>query len=95
MSADPMRLVRFICVANAHAAGRSESSLTIHDGVWAFCPMGGDQRGHEWRPSDGLPFTEALRFTPRPYASAPLDVEPAPLPRPGPQPSARGKARPR
>ncbi|MEA2661309.1 MAG: hypothetical protein QOH08_881 [Chloroflexota bacterium] len=59
-----MKLVKFVCVSTAHAAGRSESALTIHQGAWAFCASGGDGTGHEWRPSDGLPLAEAMRFTP-------------------------------
>ena len=58
MSGDAMKLVKFVCVAKAHAGGRSDSALTIHDGVWAFCPTGGEQRGHDWRPSDGLPIAK-------------------------------------
>jgi len=68
MNEDPLKLVRFICMTKAHADGRSESALTIHEGSWAFCPQGGDSDGHEWTASDGLPFSEAMRFTPRQQA---------------------------
>jgi len=91
MSTDPMRLVKFVCVAEAHATGRSGSALTIHDGAWAFCASGGVGTGHEWRPSDGLPLSDAIRLTPRhavdPAPSAPAD--------PTPPAATRGKARPR
>ena len=98
MNGDPLKLVKFMCVAKAHAIGRSESALTIHEGVWAFCPSGGDQKGHEWRPSDGLPLAEALRFTPQ-YAAAPAArataaATHASKPTP-PAAGPRGKARPR
>jgi len=68
MNEDPLKLVRFICMTKAHADGRSESALTIHEGSWAFCPEGGEADGHEWTPSDGLPFGDAMRFTPRQQA---------------------------
>jgi len=68
MNEDPLKLVRFICMTKAHADGRSESALTIHEGSWAFCPQGGDSDGHDWAASDGLPFSEAMRFTPRQQA---------------------------
>jgi hypothetical protein len=68
MNEDPMKLVRFMCMTKAHADGRSESALTIHQGSWAFCPEGGGADGHEWAASDGLPFSEAMRFTPRQQA---------------------------
>ena len=72
MNGDPMKLVKYMCVAKAHADGRSDAALTIHDGVWAFCPMGADHKGHDWRPSDGLPLTDAMRFTPRQLAADPV-----------------------
>ena len=84
MSTDAMRLVKFVCVATAHASGRSGSALTIHDGAWAFCASGGGGTGHEWRPSDGLSLSEAMRLTPR------QAVDPAPPA----TPAARGKAGP-
>jgi hypothetical protein len=95
MSGDPMKLVKFVCVATSHAAGRSDSALTIHQGMWAFCPAGGDQRDHDWQPSDGLPLADAMRFSPRkvpepPQSATPGSAKPAP-PR---APSARGRARP-
>ena len=96
MSGDPMKLVKFVCVAKSHAGGRSDSALTIHEGVWAFCPMGGDQKDHDWQPSDGLPLADAMRFTPR-EAPEPARSAPAASARPAaaPAPSTRGRARPR
>ncbi|MDP9319818.1 MAG: hypothetical protein M3P16_01825 [Chloroflexota bacterium] len=65
MIGDAFKLVKFVCVAKAHADGRSDSALTIHEGSWAFCPEGGDATGHDWRASDGLPMADALRLGPR------------------------------
>ena len=70
MTGDPMKLVKFMCSATAHAAGRSDAALTIHDGAWAFCPAGAEATGHQWVPSDGLPIADAMRFTPRQQAPA-------------------------
>jgi hypothetical protein len=94
MSGDAMKLVKFVCVATSHAAGRSDSALTIHEGMWAFCPMGGEHKGHDWRPSDGLPLADAMRFVPRePLEPAPST--PASAAKSTPPPSARGRARSR
>ncbi|HEY8730621.1 MAG TPA: hypothetical protein VIN69_01415 [Candidatus Limnocylindria bacterium] len=99
MSGDPMKLVKFVCAAKAHAGGRSESALTIHEGAWAICPMGGDATGHDWQPSDGLSLTDALRFAPRQQARERAPGGPAQATTPEattPEaPTTRGKARPR
>ena len=96
MTGDPMQLVKFVCVAPSHAGGRSDAALTIHDRMWAFCPMGADHRDHLWQPSEGLPIADALRFVPR---EAPEPVRSAPSagakPASPPAPSARGRARSR
>jgi len=92
MNGDPMKLVKFVCTAKAHATGHSDAALTIHDGLWAFCPAGANQTGHEWVPSDGLPIADAMRFTPRipvPPA-APSAVVPPSSPV---QATAKGRAR--
>ena len=85
MSGDPMKLVKFMCATKSHNTTRSESALTIHEGVWAFCYAGGQTPGHEWLPVDGLPLNDAMRF-----------AQPLPLvSRAGPQLAAAGpKARP-
>ena len=57
-----MKLVKFMCAAKGHSTARSESALTIHDGVWAFCYAGGQTPGHDWKPVDGLPLNDAMRF---------------------------------
>jgi hypothetical protein len=92
VSGDPLKLVKFVCVAKTHSNGTSDSSLTIHEGAWAFCSHGADARGHEWRPSDGLPLMDAMRFPPRqPILEPVTPAQPA-----GPGPAApRGRARSR
>lgn len=95
MSGDPMKLVKFVCVAKPHAAGRSDAALTIHQGVWAFCPMGTGQTGHDWQASDGLPLTDALRFAPRHLAPEPMPMAPAQPAKPTAPAVGRSRARPR
>jgi len=92
-----MKLIKFVCVAKAHAAGRSDSALTIHEGAWALCPAGADKPAHEWKPSDGIPLTDAMRFTPRQQAPTPTPTAPAAAKTPpaAAPAAARGKARPR
>src|SRR5216684_1114424 len=57
-----MKLVKFMCAAKGHSTARSDSALTIHEGVWAFCYAGGQTPGHDWKPVDGLPLNDAMRF---------------------------------
>lgn len=57
-----MKLVKFMCAAKGHSTARSESALTIHQGVWAFCYAGGQMPSHDWKPVDGLPLNDAMRF---------------------------------
>ena len=93
MTGDALKLVKFMCVAKAHADGRSDSALTIHEGSWAFCPEGGDATGHDWHASDGLPLADALRLGARqPIGGA---AEPAPAQPAKPTPSTAGKGRAR
>jgi CheY-like chemotaxis protein len=54
MSGDAMELVKFVCVAHPHAAGRSDSALTIHHGAWAYCDSPADA-GHDRVASGGIP----------------------------------------
>ena len=70
MSGDPMKLVKFMCATKAHNTTRSESALTIHEGVWAFCYAGGQTAGHDWKAVDGLPLNDAMRFA-QPLPAAP------------------------
>lgn len=57
-----MKLVKFMCATKSHNTARSESALTIHEGVWAFCYAGGQTPGHDWKSVDGLPLNDAMRF---------------------------------
>jgi len=70
-----MRLVKFVCVATAHANGHSDAAFTIHAGTWAFCATGGNGHGHDWQPSDGLPLSEAMRLTARQLPAEPPSPE--------------------
>ena len=67
-----MKLVKFMCSAKGHSTARSEAALTIHEGVWAFCYAGGQTPGHDWRPVDGLPLNDAMRFASQPAAAHPV-----------------------
>ena len=91
MSGDPMKLVKFMCAAKGHSTARSDSALTIHQGVWAFCYAGGQTPGHDWKAVDGMPLNDAMRFAqavpppsaPRPAtrraaAAAPKDTKAGP-----------------
>jgi hypothetical protein len=92
MSGDPMKLVKFVCVAKSHAGGRSDAALTIHQGLWAFCPAGAAHPGHDWQPSDGLPLADAMRFTPR-EAPEPVRSGPAGTTKPAPPPAPATRRR--
>jgi hypothetical protein len=80
MSEGTLKLVRYVCTAEAHAEGRSGSGVTIHEGEWAYCPSGYDVGDHEWEATDGLPDHLLMRFSPRP---------PAATARPGPDDGSR------
>ena len=86
-----MKLVKFMCAAKGHSTARSDSALTIHEGVWAFCYAGGQTPGHDWKAVDGMPLNDAMRFAqavpppsaPRPAArrataAAPKDTKAGP-----------------
>lgn len=89
MSGDPMKLVKFMCATKSHNTARSESALTIHEGVWAFCYAGGQTPGHEWLRVDGLPLNDAMRFAqPLPVVSRAA----APLAAAGPKARPTGAA---
>jgi hypothetical protein len=93
VSGDALKLVKFVCAAKAHADGRSDAALTIHEGSWAFCSEGGDATGHDWRASDGLPLADALRLGPRqPISEVAVPAPPQPAKR---TTSAAGKGKAR
>ena len=89
-----MKLVRFVCGNPAHASERSDAALTIHEGAWAFCPAGSNATDHQWRPSDGLPIADLMRFSPRAQASPAAPERPA-ADRAAPQRRAPPKGRAR
>jgi hypothetical protein len=90
-----MKLIKFVCIAKSHADGRSDSALTIHDGAWAFCPKGAAEKDHDWRPSDGLPLTDAMRFTPRHQPLEQAATAQAQSGKPAAPAAGRSRARPR
>src|SRR5260221_11262863 len=76
MSGDPMKVVKLMCAAKGHSTARSDAALTIHEGAWAFCYAGGQTPGHDWRPVDGLPLNDAMRFA-QASPVAPVKAPPA------------------
>ena len=78
-----MKLVKFMCATKSHNTARSESALTIHEGVWAFCYAGGQTPGHEWISVEGLPLNDAMRFA-QPLPALP-PAGPAPATPAGPR----------
>jgi hypothetical protein len=93
VTGDALKLVKFLCAAKAHADGRSDSALTIHEGSWAFCPEGGDATGHDWQASDGLPLADALRLGPRqPIGRVAVPAPTQPV-KPTTSTAGRGRAR--
>ena len=87
-----MKLVKFMCATKSHNTARSESALTIHEGMWAFCYAGGQTPGHEWQPVDGLPLNDAMRFA-QPLPVAPHAAAPAAAAGPKARSRAAGAAR--
>ncbi len=91
-----MKLVKFMCAAKGHSTARSDSALTIYEGVWAFCYAGGQTPGHDWRPVDGLPLNDAMRFA---QATPAGSIKPAPPAGPAVKttvrPTPASKAKPR
>ena len=54
-SAGKGTLVHFRCVNPDHAAhGRPSDTLTLVEGLWAYCPMDVRADGHDWRPTGGV-----------------------------------------
>jgi hypothetical protein len=49
-------MIDLLCAAHTKAA---EGLVTTVDGVWAYCPTGGDE-GHEWQKIEATPL-EVLR----------------------------------
>ena len=60
---NPRTLVHFRCTNPAHARPTSEQSdtLTLYEGLWAYCPLNIRAGGHEWKTTGGLTFEELRR----------------------------------
>ncbi|TME66043.1 MAG: hypothetical protein E6I54_02585 [Chloroflexi bacterium] len=56
-------LVRYVCRAQAHVTPSRTARLaavnpvTIHDGVWAYCPAG-SRTDHEWEAIEPVALTD-------------------------------------
>ena len=46
-------MIRFTCDRREHATRTQRFTLTIHEGMWAFCPHEGATTEHQWRPIAG------------------------------------------
>lgn len=59
---NPSTLVHFRCTNAAHARPGEERSdtLTLHEGLWAYCPYNVRAGEHRWEATGGRPF-EQLR----------------------------------
>ena len=55
-------LVHFRCTNPAHAreAAQRSDTLTLFEGLWAYCPFNVRASDHEWAPTGGVA-VEALR----------------------------------
>ena len=55
-SASKGTLVHFRCTNLAHVRPASERSdqLTLHEGLWAYCPFNVRAGDHEWAPTGGV-----------------------------------------
>ena len=63
---DATRLIQYVCVSADHTgSGNGEPTITVHEGLWAFCTHTADAADHEWSRVDGRPLHELLRFPPR------------------------------
>ena len=70
-------LVRYVCRAQVHVAASRAARLaavnpvTIHDGVWAYCPAG-SRTDHEWEAIEPVTLTDLkLVEAVRPHEVAP------------------------
>lgn len=60
---NPRTLVHFRCTNPAHALPASERSdtLTLHEGLWAYCPFNVREGGHDWETTGGVPLDQLHR----------------------------------
>lgn len=83
-------LIHWRCDAAGHQqapAGRTADTLTVHDGLWAYCPRDVAADGHAWISTGGVQI-ELLRRG-APTISLDADVEPRATPA---KSAARGRA---
>lgn len=57
-------LIHFRCTNAKHqdARGGVSDTLTIHEGMWAYCPHDIRVKGHEWEPTGGVSMSEVRRL---------------------------------
>jgi hypothetical protein len=60
---NPRTLVHFRCVNPDHARPTPERSdtLTLVEGLWAYCPFNVRAPDHRWVPTGGAPLEELRR----------------------------------
>jgi len=53
-------LVHFRCTNPAHArpTGERSDTLTLVEGLWAYCPFDIRAGDHDWQPTGGVPLDE-------------------------------------
>jgi hypothetical protein len=53
-------LVHFRCTNPAHArpAEQRSDTLTVVEGLWAYCPFNVRAGDHQWAPTGGVPLAE-------------------------------------
>jgi hypothetical protein len=59
-------LIHFRCGEPAHARPdqRVSGTVTLVEGLWAFCPMDVRADGHDWRPTGGVTMEDLLAAAP-------------------------------
>ena len=52
--------IAFLCAKPAHVGknGAAKDHLTIHEGVWAYCPSDAHAPSHDWEPTGGVSLAE-------------------------------------
>lgn len=53
-------LIRYTCDRSDHAKRTSRYTLTIHEGLWAFCAHEGPTSEHSWQPVQGVRLDKLL-----------------------------------
>ena len=64
-SAGKGTLVHFRCGNPAHEPdGQPSDTVTLVEGLWAYCPYNVRADGHDWRPTGGQKIEELLEAAP-------------------------------